>query len=332
MLQAQMRKEHEPEQPTNREVDPNLATAYAATFISRYDMYPAQRPDGSYITLKKKLSQNLIVSHLQGYITLGAYALDTNSQSRWLCLDADNDEQWAGVYRLAKDLNQRCIPSYLETSRRGGHLWLFTNSMPGADVRRFGKQLLHEYDLEDVELYPKQDKLKTGPGSLVRMPLGVHQKTGKRYSFVTLNGQPLAPTIREQIGLLVHPGQVPEVFISDVLSRVSTVEEETPPPVVSIPDQLDSDEPLSTRLKQAISVPDYVSQYVELDKQGRGHCPFHDDARKSFSVNQDKNFWYCFAGCGGGSIIDFKMRQLGKTQSEADFTAAIKALANEILP
>ncbi|MFC1960028.1 CHC2 zinc finger domain-containing protein [Chloroflexota bacterium] len=326
-----MREEHE--QPNNREVDPQLATAYAATFISRYDMYPAQRPDGSYITLKKKLSQHLIVSHLQGYITLGAYALDADSQARWLCFDADDDEQWTGVYRLAKDLNQRCIPSYLEMSRRGGHLWLFTKPMPGADTRRFGKQLLREHDLEDVELYPKQDVLKTGPGSLVRMPLGVHQKTGKRYSFVTLHGQPLAPTIREQIGLLAHPGRVPDVFITEVIARDTQVEEKLiPNPIINIPAELDSDEPLSTRLKQTISVSDYVSRYVRLDKQGRGFCPFHDDARKSFSVNADKNYWYCFSGCGGGSIIDFKLRQLEKAQGQTDFTAAIKALAGEILP
>ncbi|MFC1959382.1 CHC2 zinc finger domain-containing protein [Chloroflexota bacterium] len=326
-----MHKEHE--QTTNLEVDRGLAAAYAATFISRYDMYPAQRPDGSYITLKKKLSLDLIVSHLQGTITLGAYALDTNSRAHWLCLDADNDEQWAGVYRLAKDLNQRCIPGYLETSRRGGHLWLFTRPMPGADARRFGKQLLCEYDLEDVELYPKQDELKTGPGSLVRMPLGVHQKTGRRYSFIMLNGQPLAPTIREQAGLLTRPGRVPDVFISEVIARDAPVEKERiPQPVIKTSVELDSDEPLSTRLKRAISVHDYVSQHVELDEQGRGHCPFHNDGRKSFGVNRDENYWHCFAGCGGGSIIDFKMRQLETGQDKADFTAALKALASEILP
>lgn len=47
----------------------------------------------------------------------------------------------------------------------------------------------------------------------------------------------------------------------------------------------------SERIKNRISVHDFVSQYVELDSQGRGHCPFHDDQHKSFSVNKQGNHW-----------------------------------------
>ena len=79
-------------------------------------------------------------------------------------------------------------------------------------------------------------------------------------------------------------------------------------------------------MKRAISVHDYVSRTVELDEQGRGHCPFHNDGHKSFSVNKDENYWHCFAGCGGGSVIDFWMRW-----KKCDFITAVTELAEMVL-
>ena len=37
-------------------------------------------------------------------------------------------------------------------------------------------------------------------------------------------------------------------------------------------------------------------------------CPFHDDKNPSASVNLDTGVWYCFAGCGGGSLFDLYER------------------------
>jgi hypothetical protein len=93
--------------------------------------------------------------------------------------------------------------------------------MPGKEARQFGQQLQAEYHLEENELYPKQDQLKTGPGSLVRLPLGIHLKSGQQYTFITPDGRPLAPTIRDQVQLLTQPKRIPEVFLSDVLERAA---------------------------------------------------------------------------------------------------------------
>jgi len=321
-----MHTEHE--RPHHPEVDRGLARAYAATFIPRRDMFPVQRPDGSYVTLKRKLSLDLIAAHLQGAVTLGAYALDARSMARWICMDADDDHEWQGVYSLAVDLHRQGVPGYLEPSRRGGHLWLFMEPTPGAEARRFGRQLLTECGLEAVELYPKQDKLKTGPGSLVRLPLGVHLKTGKRYYFVTLDGQPLAPTIREQARLLATPDRVSPAFVQEVIAHVP--KEPTGPEPEFTPTDA-AGEQLSDRIKAAISVYDYVSRYVELDERGRGHCPFHPDDHKSFSVNAEKNYWNCFSGCGGGSLIDFAMKWRDVRGEDGGFTATITALAEMLL-
>ena len=78
------------------------------------------------------------------------------------------------------------------------------------------------------------------------------------------------------------------------------------------------------RVKKAIPVKDYVSEYVTL-KGNVGHCPFHDDQKKSFGVNEEGNYWHCFAGCGGGSIIDFYMKM-----ESVDFNTAVNELADKL--
>ncbi len=79
-------------------------------------------------------------------------------------------------------------------------------------------------------------------------------------------------------------------------------------------------ETLAERIKASVTVLEFVSRYVELTPTASGaigHCPFHNDRRPSFGVNQEGNYWHCFAGCGGGSVIDFWMRWRGCGFSEA---------------
>ncbi|GIL13925.1 MAG: hypothetical protein BroJett038_26450 [Chloroflexota bacterium] len=311
------------------DLDREIIGYFANTFMPRFDRYPLQRRDGSYVAVNDLLTFDRIANHLLGWHTLGAYALDTDSQARWLCLDADDQPTWRGLISLARALAADFVPAYLELSRRGGHLWLFTAPTPGREIRRFGKQLLHEHGLEQVELYPKQDELRTGPGSLVRLPLGFHRKDNRRYHFVTLDSTtPLAPTIRDQVRLLTNPGRVPPAFMTDVLARAP--ERQPVFPTLAFKTRVRKGKPAgetpSERIKNAVSVLDFVGQYVDLDAGGRGYCPFHDDHRMSFGVQVDGNFWHCFAGCGGGSVIDFYMKWRALNGQDGSFTATIKDL------
>src|SRR5688572_22022330 len=277
-----------PEQDRRYEVDPDLVSAYAATFIPRHDFYPLQLRDGRYASIKATLHPDLIAAHLRGFITIGAYALDADNRAKWLCFDADTQEQWQQLIELSANLHNQHVPSYLELSRRGGHLWLFFSPLSGSDTRRLGKQLLADHDIPLRELYPKQDELRTGVGSFVRLPLGKHKLTGHRYHFITSTGEPLAPTVRAQLALLANPEPVPQAFIDDVLSRAS--ESRHVSPTLPFQERKKSKKrkrsrtnaPPSERIKAAISVFDFVSQYVELDAQGRGYCPFHPDEHRSF--------------------------------------------------
>ena len=323
-----------PERHPKIELAPELVQAYAETFIARYDRYPIQKPDGAYLAVRSPLHLSIVEGHLKGHITLGAYALDERSRASWVCLDADTPADWHALITLARSLSAQAVPSYLEASRpeRGGHLWLFLPApLAGADTRRFGKQLLASMKLS-LELYPKQDKLRTGPGSLVRLPLGIHRLSGRRYPFIQPDGSPLAPTLREQIALLAQPQRIPADFITAVLQRAPPADPVFPTrPFKPLPKQRIVGATPSERIKNRISVYEFVGQYVELDARGMGLCPFHDDHVMSFGVNQDGNYWHCFAGCGGGSLIDFWMRWRKLQGQDDSFRETITELARMLL-
>ncbi len=55
---------------------------------------------------------------------------------------------------------------------------------------------------------------------------------------------------------------------------------------------------------------DIVGDFVKLEHRGGrywGLCPFHSERTPSFSVNQDKNFFFCFGCKKGGSPVNFLM-------------------------
>ncbi len=228
-----------------------------------------------------------------------------------------------------KDLQQTSIRrGFLRTC-----LLLFTPPTPGKDIRRIGRQLLKEDGIEKIELYPKQDTLSTGPGSLVRLPLGFHQVTGKRYSFVTVDNQPLAPTIRDQIAQLAHPERVPQNWLDPMLAR--TPKELLAPPLRFTKQEFRDGLP-SQRIKAAAPLEQFISQYVKLDEHGKGHCPFHDDEHHSFQigVGQHGPFWSCYAECGephGGDIIHFWQRMRQKSGQDDSFVPTITELAGMLL-
>lgn len=87
-------------------------------------------------------------------------------------------------------------------------------------------------------------------------------------------------------------GLIPQRFIDDLLDRVDIV--------------------------------DVIGSRLELRKTGKNHsacCPFHDEKTPSFSVNPEKQFYYCF-GCGaGGNAIGFVM-----DYDRVDFPQAVESL------
>ncbi|ETI61763.1 DNA primase [Marinomonas profundimaris] len=72
---------------------------------------------------------------------------------------------------------------------------------------------------------------------------------------------------------------------------------------------------------------DVVASRISLKKTGQNYsalCPFHNEKSPSFSLNPNKQFYYCF-GCGaGGNAISFVMEH-----DHLDFVDAIETLAKD---
>jgi DNA primase len=90
-------------------------------------------------------------------------------------------------------------------------------------------------------------------------------------------------------------GLIPQGFIDDLLSRADIV--------------------------------DVVDKRVTLKKTGKNYsacCPFHKEKTPSFSVQPERQFYYCF-GCGaGGNAIGFIMNF-----DQVDFPQAVESLAKD---
>ncbi len=282
-----------------RQEDLNTIRNFGRVFFNRTDEYALQTPEGSYYLVKRQVTQRLIMSHLRGRLTLATYVLGKDDTSKFAVLDVDNDERRQTLIRIHRELP---LPSYLEASRRGGHLWFFfAEPVDGAVAKAFGMEIAQRFDLE-AEVFPKQASSE-GPGSCIRLPLGIHRKTGDRYPFLGLGDW------RAQLQALSQPDTIPTV---EVLNY-----QYVEPPHPRAPLAVGGEPPVWEKIKRQISIGEMVSQYVDLDAKGRGRCPFHDDRHPSFSVNFDEGHWHCFAGCGGGSVIDFWMKLNNMTFPEA---------------
>ena len=81
-------------------------------------------------------------------------------------------------------------------------------------------------------------------------------------------------------------------------------------------------------LLDRLDIVEVIDRRVKLKKAGKNYtacCPFHDERTPSFSVNPDKQFYYCF-GCGaGGNALGFVM-----DYERLDFLEAVEGLAQTV--
>ncbi len=81
-------------------------------------------------------------------------------------------------------------------------------------------------------------------------------------------------------------------------------------------------------LLDRLDIVDVIDRRVKLKKAGKNYsacCPFHDEKTPSFSVNPERQFYYCF-GCGaGGNAIGFVM-----DYERLDFREAVEGLAQNV--
>ena len=81
-------------------------------------------------------------------------------------------------------------------------------------------------------------------------------------------------------------------------------------------------------LRERADIVQVVSRYVQLTPKGGrywGLCPFHGEKTASFSVNPQRQMYYCFGCHAGGSAVNFVMEM-----EHLEFKDAVKLLAEQV--
>jgi hypothetical protein len=301
-------------------ISSDLLTCYTRLFVGRRNDYAIQQEDGRYRRAGRPLTYTLLEEHLQGVQTLGTYVIDEQGTCRFAVFDADQADGIAVLTGVQARLREVGIPSYLEGSRRGCHLWVFSDRLVKASHLR--RWLLPSCPAWNVEFYPKQNESLGGYGSLIRLPLGIHRVSGRRYTFFTW--QPDDP-----------PRRVPVArSLQDTLAWLSTIERATVPdenmlPLLPNGWEQNPHPSLAKRPGSLTASPDatiqdwcrtqdpyaVIGRYVGLDARGLGCCPFGEhhsngkDNHPSFRVYRPRrsggSCWYCYAWGKGGTLFDF---------------------------
>ncbi len=80
-------------------------------------------------------------------------------------------------------------------------------------------------------------------------------------------------------------------------------------------------------IKERLNIVDIARRYVDLKRNGPrwvAPCPFHQETKPSFSINEDQGLFYCFGCHASGDIFDFYGRING-----LDFRDTLEQLAAE---
>lgn len=173
-------------------------------FVGNPGAYSVQSPDGSWHPVREPLNAKVLLSHLAKEQTVGTYIghrpLDSEHDvtvARTLCFDIDiEDAAEASVAAglIGDALEQVGFPLWSwgteDSGRRGRHVWVvLATYVSNIDLRRMGRAVLALSGVS-CELYPKQDQVRD-LGSLVKLPGGVHQVSGRENNFLDRIPRPL---------------------------------------------------------------------------------------------------------------------------------------------
>jgi DNA primase len=88
------------------------------------------------------------------------------------------------------------------------------------------------------------------------------------------------------------------------------------------------DDSLMSEIRSRNNIVQVVGDYVSLKKAGgsyKGLCPFHGEKTPSFTVQESRQFFYCFGCQTGGDVISFVMEMHGYA-----FPEAVRHLADRV--
>jgi hypothetical protein len=309
-----------------------LLSGFAARFVNRLRPYAVQQEDGTYRWRYEDLTPEVLMAHLRGETTLALSSSDEVGRCRWLCLDLDGADGLKHLLGLNKALALHGLPGLVEASRRGGHLWFFLDvPTPVAEARVMVVAALETLGVSfpDGELYPDTGASAVGVlGHAVRLPLGTHRLTGRRYALFDEYSLPCvftsseaalrfllerptfnvaAPHLAPVAGSVVRAPEAPQ--LPRAAENIAMVDAGVP----AARGRTGTHSPVIRWVDAQVSplaLLEDLAPETELRRTGRGYlgwCPFHDDrapdeagrpGTPSFYVVQDRRYgwsWRCLS-------------------------------------
>ena len=123
--------------------------------------------------IRKPLTKESFWRHLHGVELIGVYPvvpMPDGERCVWGCSDIDVDDIEAAL-NLQLAFNMKQIPAWIEKTRKGYHIWVFTTKTVSSVTMRRAFLAAHQViNYPPTEVNPKQESLRGGYGNYVRLP------------------------------------------------------------------------------------------------------------------------------------------------------------------
>lgn len=218
-------KVEETPQPQEPVIPPDAdLVRFLSLFGGREDVYARQwyspsKGEGGYSPVRQPLTPRELRAHLLGEVTLGVYPIRLDGTCLFAALDVDvqksaleearrsqslasllKEELHELTKKIAQHLREIGLQPVIEDSGyKGRHFW-FPLAVPepagtlvalGKAVTAMVAPLLGEHFA--CEWFPKASRPGTkGLGNLIKLPLGIHRRTGRRSCFLDNEGRPIS--------------------------------------------------------------------------------------------------------------------------------------------
>lgn len=236
----------------------------ANIFKGRTDAFAIQRPDGSYICIKRPLTVNDYNDHVLGKTTLGIYLIHPeNDTVNFTAIDLDSKDT-SLLKRLIFAIRKSGLSDnqfLIEWSgSKGFHIFfLFEAPIPAKKGKALGDIIVKLAEVPDVEVFPKQITVgKGGFGNLIKLPLGIHRKSNKYSYFLTPDLKPTDILILEKISRITE-------------SKVDEITEEFDCRFDPVPTPQDNNQPHNN----SNSLPCFSRMLQGVPEGCRDECAFH---------------------------------------------------------
>lgn len=168
--------------------------------VGNWEVYAVQNEDGSWTPKREKLTDEILLAHLQHRMTVGTYVGTPAAGltvSRTLVFDVDEEDMAVAldkVTALRSAATALLVPESsmgIEFSgKKGYHLWLVVQDyVENRELRRLGRAVTALAGVQ-CEVFPKQDEVRD-LGNLVKLPGGIHRVTGEPNNFLSVPPRPM---------------------------------------------------------------------------------------------------------------------------------------------